>query len=293
MTSHDVVALVRRVTSIKRVGHTGTLDPAAAGVLPVCIGHATRLVEYLQAGSKEYVAEATFGYETDTLDAVGQVVREADASQVTLESLRWALDAFRGTIRQTPPLYSAIKQGGQKLYEIARAGAEVDEASLQAREVTIDRLLVSRFVAATDAARPRAMLHVTCSGGTYIRSLVRDFGRALGCGATMTFLVRTRSGAFLLQEAATLEQIQTDVNANLLPLSDALRLCADSVVIDDQAAHHLAQGRTTTSSQAQGDGVDGSRVLFLNTAGTVAALATPMPSSPAICYKAEKVFYLD
>ena len=168
-----------RATGIRRVGHTGTLDPAAAGVLPICVGQATRLVEYLQAGTKEYVAELTFGYETDTLDAVGTVIRRGDASDVTLERLSQALDGFRGTIEQTPPIYSAIKQGGQKLYELARAGADVDDVEIKSRAVTISTLVVSKFTDGGDKTLPRAMLDIECTGGTYIRSLARDIGPRL------------------------------------------------------------------------------------------------------------------
>jgi tRNA pseudouridine55 synthase len=145
MTSHDAVAFVRRVLKNKRVGHTGTLDPAAAGVLPICVGQATRLVENLQAGTKEYLAEATFGFETDTLDAVGEVVRECDASNLDLETLRSAMNAFRGEITQTPPLHSAIKVDGQKLYDLARAGRTIE---IPTRRVTISKLLVEKWLPA-------------------------------------------------------------------------------------------------------------------------------------------------
>jgi tRNA pseudouridine55 synthase len=252
MTSHDAVAFMRRVAGTKRVGHTGTLDPAAAGVLPICIGQATRLVEYLQEGTKEYIAEVTFGYETDTLDAMGEVVSEGDASAVNLETLRAALDPFRGTIMQTPPLYSAIKQGGKKLYELARAGVDEAEVQIASREVTIGKLHLTRFVAGDASTRsaPRAMIHIECSGGTYIRSLVRDLGRSLGCGATMTFLVRTRNGSFAIDEASTAEQIQRDWPTPMLPITDVLSWCACEVVVDDGPVHKLAQGQTVSYAPA-------------------------------------------
>jgi tRNA pseudouridine55 synthase len=324
MTSHDAVAFVRRVVGVKRVGHTGTLDPAAAGVLPICVGQATRLVEYLQAGRKEYIAEATFGYETDTLDATGTIINESDAGHVTLESLRAALDPFRGTIQQTPPLYSAIKQGGKKLYELARAGIDAADVEIQSREVTVHRLFPARFSA--DMPRPRAMLHITCSSGTYIRSLVRDIGRRLGCGATMTFLVRTSSGSFILDEAWTVEQIAENVGSALIPLPEALRWCTRRIVVDDKAAQLLAQGqrvvasvpsrmdleeakkgfdeykerRAQAYSQAHANGADWNRVLFLDTANILGVLATPVesPVEPVEAvekswYKPDKVFHFD
>jgi tRNA pseudouridine55 synthase len=146
--------------------------PAAAGVLPICIGQATRLVEYLQEGTKGYIAEVTFGHETDTLDAMGETISTGDASGVTEYSLCAALNQFRGTIEQTPPLYSAIKQGGKKLYELARDGAQESEIEIASRKVTISQLHLTRFVAGdASTQQPRAMLHIECSGGTYIRSL--------------------------------------------------------------------------------------------------------------------------
>lgn len=321
MTSHDAVALVRRATGIKRVGHTGTLDPAAAGVLPICIGQATRLVEYLQAGSKEYIAEITFGHETDTLDAVGKVVAQADASGVTLETLRAALDPLRGTIQQTPPLYSAIKQGGKKLYELARGGADETEIEIASREVVIYCLSVTRFDEGTITSPPRAMLRIECGGGTYIRSLVRDIGRALGSFATMTFLVRTRNGSFDLDAARTVEEIAADACATMLPLRQVLTWCAREVIVDDQATNDLANGRPAISTAGtaqtgaplecmlahlpehwweetpQGaliilDGVDPELTLFFDSLGTTAALARAV-SSTSKEFKPEKVFHLD
>jgi tRNA pseudouridine55 synthase len=315
MTSHDAVAFVRRVAGTKRVGHTGTLDPAAAGVLPICIGQATRLVEYLQEGTKEYIAEASFGYETDTLDAMGEVVAEGDASAVALETLRVVLDPFRGAIQQTPPLYSAIKQGGKKLYELARAGVEESTVEIESREVTISKLHVTRFVAGDASTRsaPRAMLHIECSGGTYIRSLVRDIGRTLGCGATMTFLVRTRNGSFSINEASTPEEIQRDWPAPMLPMTDVLGWCAREVIIDEIAVAALAQGRVVESANLVGAWIneykqdatqakqrrtnamhnsrETERVLFFNSNRTIAALAVPLDQ--ATQYKPDKVFFLD
>jgi tRNA pseudouridine55 synthase len=294
MTSHDAVAFVRRIAGTKRVGHTGTLDPAAAGVLPICIGQATRLVEYLQEGSKEYIAEVTFGHETDTLDAMGEIVSVGDASRVTLELLRAALEPFRGIIQQTPPLYSAIKQGGKKLYELARAGTLESEVEIASREVTIGKLHVTRFVPGdTSTQPPRAMLHIECSGGTYIRSLVRDIGRSLNCGATMTFLVRTRNGAFKLDKSHTAEEIGRDCRAATLPITDALALCAATTVTDNDAVQRLSQGRqieAPTKSGADGYHASSERVLFLNEQHTIAAFAT---ATEHTYLKPEKVFFLD
>jgi tRNA pseudouridine55 synthase len=312
MTSHDAVSFVRRTLGTKRVGHTGTLDPAAAGVLPICIGQATRLVEYLQGGTKEYIAEATFGFETDTCDAVGKTVSEGDARNVNLERLRGVLDNFRGNITQTPPLHSAIKVGGKKLYELARAGET--EVEIPTREVVISKLVVTRFV--EDATRPRAMLHIECSGGTYIRSLVRDIGRVLGCGATMTFLVRTRSGAFSIGEASTLEAIAQDSSKAIIPITEVLGWCARRIIINDDYTHELSQGRLVemkvpdrldleeysrdhyafkwrlTKVLHGGQGATSGHIVVINNAQTVAAIASPIADKPSF-YKPDKVFFLD
>jgi tRNA pseudouridine55 synthase len=296
MTSHDVVGFVRRVAGTKRVGHTGTLDPAAAGVLPICIGQATRLVEYLQAGTKEYIAEATFGYETDTLDAEGQEVSRGDSSAVTVETLRQALDPLRGEIEQTPPLYSAIKQDGKKLYELARAG--VEDVEIPTRRVTISRLLPTHFVRGDADTLPRALLHIECSGGTYIRSLVRDAGRNLGCGATMTFLVRTRSGAFRLQEAHTLEQIENAWQSTLIPITTVLDWCAHELIVDDEAIERFAKGQFVPAPPQQEEvehvqeNAASQLRVYWNRSQTVVAIVAPHETKPELL-KPEKVFFLN
>ena len=313
MTSHDAVAFVRRALKIKRVGHTGTLDPAAAGVLPICVGQATRLVEYLQAGRKTYIAEATFGYETDTLDGVGQTVREADSSGVTLDAIHHALEALHGEIAQVPPAFSAIKREGRKLYDLARAG-QLDESTLAPRQVTIYEARPTRFVeaeagqAGEAGQRPRALIHVECSSGTYIRSLVRDLGRALGCGATMTFLVRTQSGSFSMEDAVTLEEITARSAGALLPLSDVWRRLGLPIATDDAAAQALAQGKhinvsslpISRSETATGQATLAPLLVIENTSGTIAALAVPVPDAvldavpgKAVWYKPEKVLILE
>lgn len=313
LTSHDAVSLARRALGTKRVGHTGTLDPAAAGVLPLCVGQATRLVEYLQGGTKEYIAEATFGFETDTGDAVGQTVAQGDASQLTLDELRAAMDGFRGVISQTPPIFSAIKKDGQKLYDLARAGQDETEIEIPTREVEISRLLVTKFFA--DGTNPRAMLQIQCSGGTYIRSLVRDIGRALGVSATMTFLVRTRSGAFEIDQAHTLEMLETGKEKLLLPMAQVLGWCAREYVVDDEAMAAFIQGKNTrldcgaarlreynndagahkvriTRASQCGVDLQNPRVAVINRAKTAAAIALPVEGEVTL-FKSEKVFPLD
>lgn len=192
LTSHDVVARIRRLTGEARVGHAGTLDPAATGVLPVCVGQATRLVEYLSNADKCYLTEVVLGIQTDTDDLEGAIIRTAPVPPLTPADLERLLAGFRGTIAQTPPAYAAVKVGGQRLYDLARAGRAVD---IPARTVTVRRLELLAW-------RPPALtLLVECSKGTYIRSLARDIGAAAGCGGYVQALRRVRAGPFCLADA--------------------------------------------------------------------------------------------
>ena len=197
MTSHDVVARVRRLTRQKRVGHAGTLDPAASGVLPICLGQATRVAEYLSESGKAYRAVVVFGAVTDTYDAEGEVLRSAPVD-LTREQIAAALPEFLGPQMQLPPLYSAIKVAGQPMYKLARAGIEAER---HARPIVISRLDL------LDWQSPVLTLEVECSKGTYIRSLAYDLGERLGCGAHLGGLVRLRSGPFSLDESLTLEAL--------------------------------------------------------------------------------------
>jgi len=199
-TSHDVVALVRRLCGVRRAGHAGTLDPLATGVLPVCLGRATRLADLVGEGEKEYRAEVTLGVTTATDDAEGEpLLRRPLPAGLTRASLEEVLAAFVGTIEQVPPAFSARRQAGVRAYALARAGQEV---RLPPRPVTI------YSIALEELALPRLWLRVRCSRGTYIRALARDLGEALGCGAHLSGLVRTRVGVFTLADAVTLEQLR-------------------------------------------------------------------------------------
>lgn len=197
-TSHDVVARMRGICKQKKIGHTGTLDPDAAGVLPVCLGSGTRLCDMLTDKDKEYVAELLLGVETDTQDMTGQILCEKEP--VMDEALvRECIMGFQGDYMQVPPMYSALKVNGKKLYELARAGKEVKR---QARPVTIHEIEI------LEMNLPVVKIRVACSKGTYIRTLCADIGERLGCGATMKSLLRTRVGSFLLDEAITLKQLE-------------------------------------------------------------------------------------
>ena len=198
-TSHDVVAKMRGICGQKKIGHTGTLDPAATGVLPVCLGNATKLCDMLADKDKEYVAELLLGMETDTQDTTGTVVAEHEV-KVTGQEVQEAVMSFLGEYDQTPPMYSALKVNGKKLYELARAGKEVER---KPRKVFIHEIEI------LEMALPTVRFRVVCSKGTYIRTLCADIGEKLSCGGTMKRLERTRVGTFELKDAVTLEELQS------------------------------------------------------------------------------------
>lgn len=217
MTSFDVVARLRRVTKIKQIGHTGTLDPFAVGVLPICIGKSTRLIEYLD-DDKEYLATVQFGKDTDTYDLDGTVTKTYD-QKITQEDLISILDDFRGKIEQLPPIYSAIKVNGKKLYEYARNGEEVE---IKPRKVFISKLELESF----DYEKQEAKILVDCSKGTYIRSIAYDIGQKLDCGGYLTALERTKAGLFNKEHSIPLENFSeiSDVMTNLVNPLDVLSL---------------------------------------------------------------------
>ncbi|MDQ3929677.1 MAG: tRNA pseudouridine(55) synthase TruB [Chloroflexota bacterium] len=199
MTSHDVVARVRRISGQRKAGHAGTLDPIATGVLPVVLGKATRLVEYLADADKAYRAVVMLGATSDTYDREGNITPTPDALMPSHEQVEEALEQFRGEIEQLPPMHSAIKVGGKKLYELARAGVEVER---QTRHVTIKKLELEVF------NPPEVQIFVECSKGTYIRSLAHDVGNILGIGAYLQDLTRTQHGPFSIEGAITLEGLE-------------------------------------------------------------------------------------
>ncbi len=199
-TSFSIVALVRRLTGARRVGHAGTLDPLASGVLPVAVGYATRLIEYLDDELKTYSARLRFGETTDTYDAEGKVTARADASHLTGGAVEGALAGFVGDIEQTPPLYSALKVAGRPLYRYAREGADI---AVHARTVRVESILLRSFAAGV------AEFEVRCGKGTYIRSLAHDVGQALGCGAHLSALTRTSTGGFSIERAHTPDALHT------------------------------------------------------------------------------------
>ena len=203
MTSFDVVAMVRRVAKMKKVGHTGTLDPAASGVLPVCLGKATKIIDYIMENKKVYRVSLKLGMVTDTYDLEGEVLREEDASHITKDEILNCINSFVGTIDQVPPMYSALKQNGVRLYELARQGIEVHR---EARRITIYSIENIKI-----ESNDNIQMDVCCSKGTYIRSLCYDIGEKLNVGATMTALERIQNGPFTKEEAINIEDLTEEL----------------------------------------------------------------------------------
>ncbi|MFQ6057890.1 MAG: tRNA pseudouridine(55) synthase TruB [Anaerolineae bacterium] len=287
MTSHDVVAAVRRASGVRRVGHAGTLDPLATGVLVVCLGQATRVIEYLMDSPKTYRAGIVLGVATDTYDAEGQVTYQAPKVKVSREEVEAALAQFVGVIEQVPPMYSALKHEGRPLYKLARQGVEVKR---EPRRVEIYRLEVTDWAPTTSghwaerqvtachdqrsrplvswpaftqtrvtACHPWLEIEVQCSRGTYIRSLAHDLGQRLGCGAYLERLVRLASGRFTLDQAEPLSVVEDSFAQGywpeiLHPLDEAL-LDYEAMVVDRETAQRIRQGQ-----QVEGEKPDSTRL---------------------------------
>ena len=235
MTSHDVVAKIRRTLHIKRVGHAGTLDPLATGVLVICIGEATRLSDFVMHGQKTYRAKIRFGETTETYDAEGAIITRADTSHLTQAHIEAILPQFTGDIEQIPPMYSAIKKDGKKLYELARAGETI---ALEPRRVTIHQLTVTQFES------PLADVEVVCGSGTYIRSLAHDMGQILGVGAHLAGLIRTRSGAFDIAQAHHLDDIINYPNPESCLVDEQVALSHfPAIQLNETDTDHILHGR--------------------------------------------------
>lgn len=264
MTSHDVVAKVRKLLKQRRVGHAGTLDPAASGVLPVCVGQGTRVAEYLSESGKEYRASICFGQETETYDGEGAVTRTASTDTLNQACIAAALEQFQGPQMQIPPRYSAIKIQGQAAYKRVRAGEEVQ---LEARPIEIFRLEIVAW------QNPTLTLDVACSKGTYIRSLAFDLGRALDCGAYLAGLVRTRSGPFRLEESITLAELalaceQNTLATSLQPADQALQQYP-ALHLDEEGTQHVRHGNAFCAGADAGS----SLARVYNSAGDFIAIA--------------------
>lgn len=245
MSSHSVVHTIRKMSGIARIGHSGTLDPMATGVMLVCVGQAVRVSEYLIDHAKKYRARVTLGIATDTYDATGRIVAEHDATHLTREQIENTLASFVGKLTQMPPAYSAIKKDGVPLYKLARRGVEVETParaveiySIELREVNL----------------PAIELDVHCSKGTYIRSLAHDLGEKLGCGGHLSALRRTAVGKFSIADAVTLDQLREAfangaIERHLIPLDEAL-LEFEAIVVDPPTAKNIQQGHMLECGRA-------------------------------------------
>jgi len=243
-TSFGVVAIVKRLSGERHVGHAGTLDPDATGVLPVCLGRGTRIVEFLVDTTKVYRAGIELGAATDTYDGSGKITRRGDASKIDRVEVESALESFRGSIQQTPPMYSAVKHRGKPLYTLARAGIEVKRKS---RTVKIHRLELLAWES------PVATVEVECGKGTYIRSLAHDLGEALGCGAHLKSLVRTRCGIFDVKDAVSISQLEEAFLHGywehfMYPVDIVLQ-DYNAVVLDDAAEEAIKNGSAVALEQ--------------------------------------------
>ncbi len=250
-TSHDVVAKVRRLLKMKRIGHAGTLDPMVTGVLPLCLGRATRVVEYLQERPKAYQATIRLGIATDTEDITGEIIERADQIDITKEQAVDVLNRFTGTIEQIPPMFSALKVNGKRLYEIAREGKTVERKPRAVHIYNIELLHTN-----LDSSEPEFTFSVECSKGTYIRTLCVDIGRALGVPASMAHLTRTMSGGITEQSCLTLEEIEQlseagGIEERLLS-SDSAVAHMEKVVLDDPFAARVLNGQRIKLHHADG-----------------------------------------
>ncbi|MBQ6621563.1 MAG: tRNA pseudouridine(55) synthase TruB [Mogibacterium sp.] len=240
LTSQDVCTKLRRRLHIKRVGHTGTLDPMATGVLPVCFGKATRIIEYYDADLKTYEAVMQLGIVTDTLDRTGTVTERHPFDGITSEEIRLQFGQMTGRVEQTPPKYSALKVGGRRLYDYARAGEAVE---IRTRQIFIGSLKVEEI------DLPEGIIHFTvqCSKGTYIRTICDDIGRALGCGAVMTELTRTGSGFFELSRSVSLEEVlamtEEELESVILPMEETLQYLGKASLRSESSVPFFRNGR--------------------------------------------------
>lgn len=257
LTSHDVVSQVRRKLSMKRVGHTGTLDPMATGVLPICVGQATKIVEFLMDDRKKYRFEITFGYETDTLDAWGKITKEMPITGIDRAELESVLESMTGPQLQIPPQYSALKVDGKRAYELARQDEYVE---LKARPITLYAFELIQL------GQNTALIDVICSKGTYVRSIVRDLGYALHTFGTMTFLLRMQTGLFHYSAAVPLHHFVNSENPEsfIIPIEEALGLKKVYIDATGQLERQLKNGVQLWLEAYDLSGTKEMKLVFLN-----------------------------
>lgn len=268
MTSMEVVRRIKRALGVRKgVGHGGTLDPIATGVIPVCIGQATRVMEYLLDGSKEYTCRIRMGVSTDTFDAMGEITAERDASHVTGQEVESALEEFRGEIAQVPPVYSALKRQGRRLYDLARAGVEVE---LEPRPVVVHEICLVEW------DPPVATVNVVCGKGFYVRSLAHDLGTALGCGGHMKSLVRRRTGPFHIDDAVSIEDavhaIEVGLMAELIFGPDSVLESMPVMVVGQKHLAAIRNGRPLPPGIGPSTDASSGRLRAYTTDGTFVAI---------------------
>jgi len=283
-TSHDVVDDVRRLFAQRRVGHAGTLDPMATGVLVICLGKATRIVEYLVGMPKEYRARMVLGVSTDTQDSTGVVISEKDASYVTEDDFKRAIKSFVGEIEQIPPMTSAIKHQGKALYKLAREGKVVERAP---RKVTIYGIDILDII---PGSRAEAEILVRCSSGTYIRTLCSDIGNALGCGGHMSMLERTRVGMFDIERSVTVDQLRQAklegrLDDHVYDMSNALKNMP-AMMIDSEGERRIMHGLPIDADNKVTCGVT---VRILGTGEDLLALGVVTEQNGRLIVKPRKV----
>lgn len=283
MTSHDVVSFLRRQLKMKRIGHTGTLDPQAAGVLPVCIGQATRLAEFLSAKDKEYLCRMRLGISTTTQDAWGEVTDCQDPSGVAKEAVKTAIEAFRGRIKQQVPLYSAVKISGEPMYKKARRGEDVTPVVREIEIYNIELL---------GCEENELTLHIHCSQGTYIRTVCHDLGQLLGVGGHMSFLLRTRSGQFQLQDAYTLEEISKKPDQTIVPMGYCLGEMPVLTLQDEELAM-IRHGRSVKYQAKKIIPASTGIVAIVDDGKNLLAMAQLQDEKGHVWLKPKKVFNLE
>lgn len=258
ITSFGAVARMRKILNMKKIGHAGTLDPMATGVLPILVGSATRFLDFLPCKDKRYTAVVQLGFVTDTLDTTGEILARSDR-RVNRDELEEATKDFVGKIKQIPPMYSAVQKDGVRLYELARKGEEVER---EAREIEIYSLKILDF----DAQKQEAVLDVSCSAGTYIRTLADDLGRQLGCGACLSGLRRTEGSGFKLGSCYTLEEVaeyaaENHIEKRIIPIEDALSFYP-AVYVSDKQAVRFSNGGELALDRLKGKYEDGLYRIF-------------------------------
>ncbi|MGM7701217.1 tRNA pseudouridine(55) synthase TruB [Pseudalkalibacillus sp. Hm43] len=287
MTSHDCVVKLRKILKTKRVGHTGTLDPAVSGVLPICINRATKVAEYMSAYNKTYEATVSLGSSTTTEDQTGDVVEEIEMDEIDSGKIKKVLESFRGEIEQTPPMYSAVKVKGKRLYEYARVGISVERPT---RKVTILSLeWLGGPEKNPESGNIEFNIRVTCSKGTYIRTLAVDIGRAMGVPAHMSSLIRTQSGPFKLEDTVTFEDLEAlaeeerSFSEMLMPIEKALTIFP-SATVSEEVEKQILNGTVLEETKE----LSNPRTAVYNERGECLAIYKPHPDRPG-WVKPEKV----